>query len=142
MITGLSSIDAEKFLKQYGPNEITEKHIGEFRKFVRLLVSPISLMLLAASALSFYSQRQFDGSFILALLVLNVGVTLWHGHKTDRVLEALRSQLSVQAKVLRDGVWKNIPSRELAFGDVIQCRVGTLIPADVRIDESINLEIK
>lgn len=140
-MTGLSSAEAARLLAQYGPNEIVEKRPGAFVKLFKALASPASLMLSVASALSFYIGQRFDGFFIFALLVLNVGMTLWHTRKADHALEALRSQLSVEAKVLRDGMWKNIPSRELVVGDVIECGVGALVTADTRIGEAVNLEI-
>lgn len=140
-MNGLSSSEAALRLARFGPNEIYEKRAGGFARLAKALVSPSSLMLLAASALSFFIGRQFDGSFILALLALNVGMVLWHEHKADSTLEALRSQLSVQAKVLRDGVWESISSRELVVGDFIECGVGVLVPADVHVDEAVNLEI-
>ena len=138
---GLTSSTAAHLLAQYGPNEIREKRPSEFRKFLKAIASPASLMLVVASALSFYIGQRFDGFFILALLVLNVGMTLWHARKADNALEALRSQLSVEAKVMRDGAWKNVLSRELVVGDVIQCGVGALVTADTRIEETVNLEI-
>lgn len=140
-MTGLTTAEARTRLAQSGPNEVSEKHDGGFVKFLKALFSPASLMLVAASGLSFYIGRSFDGSFILALLVLNVGMALWHTHKADRALEALRSQLSVKAKVMRDGAWKELPSRELVVGDAIECGVGVLVPADARIETAVNLEI-
>lgn len=98
-------------------------------------------MLVVASALSFFMQRLFDGYFILSLLALNIGMMLWHARKADRALEVLRSQLSVQARVMRDDAWKMIPSRELVLGDVVECSVGALVPADMHIERAVNLEI-
>lgn len=141
MVQGLTTAEAQQRFEQYGPNEISEKHTSEFMKLVQALASPASLMLVVASGLSFYIDRAFDGWFILSLLVLNVGMTLWHGRKADKALEALRSQLSVSARVMRDGVWKTVPSRELVIGDLIECAVGSLIPADAQIDTATNLEI-
>lgn len=138
---GLSFEEAARLFVQYGPNEINEKRPNAFTALLKALASPASLMLVAASVLSFFIDRQFDGFFILALLGVNVWVTLWHTHKTDHALEVLRAQMSVQAKVMRDGVWKSIPSRELVLGDVIDCGVGMLVPADVRIDQAVHLEI-
>src|SRR6185437_13440011 len=138
---GLTSPAAAKLLKQYGPNEILEKRPNALIKLLKALSSPASLMLVVASALSFYIGERFDGFFILALLVLNVGMTLWHTRKADRALEALRSQLSVEAKVLRDGAWKSVPSRELVVGDTIKCGVGVLVAADTRIEQAVNVEI-
>ncbi|MDE2173291.1 MAG: HAD-IC family P-type ATPase [Patescibacteria group bacterium] len=140
-MAGLSSAEAARLLVQRGPNEIIEKRPSAFAKLAKALASLASLMLITASALSFYTGQHFDGFFILALLALNVGMTLWHTRKADNALEALRSQLSVEAKVLRDGVWKAVPSRDLVVGDVIECDVGALVTADAYIDAAVNLEI-
>ncbi|HVB20027.1 MAG TPA: HAD-IC family P-type ATPase [Candidatus Paceibacterota bacterium] len=140
-MVGLTSAEAARLLAQYGPNEIAKKRPSTFVKLIKALASPASVMLVVASALSFYIGQQFDGWFILALLVLNVGMTLWHTRKADNALEALRSQLSVEAKVMRDGAWMNIPSRELVAGDVIECGVSALVTADTHIDQEVNLEI-
>ena len=138
---GLTSAKAKEFLIKYGPNEIKERRSGGFVQLVRALVAPASLMLVAASVLSFVIGRSFDGYFILFLLVLNVGISLWHEHKADRALEVLRAKLRVEARVLRDGTWRSIESRLLVPGDFIECNVGNLIPADVRIMEANNLQI-
>lgn len=138
---GLTSAEAAHLSVQYGPNEIREKRPGILTKLLKALISPASVMLVVASALSFYVSQYFDGWFILALLVLNVGMTLWHTRKADRALEALRSELSVEARVMRDGVWKDVLSRELVVGDVVSCDVGALVTADTHIDQAVNLEI-
>ena len=46
---------------------------------------------------------------------------------------ALRHQLQVTARVLRDGLWQSIPARQLVPGDVIRLRSGDFVPADVQI---------
>ncbi len=138
---GLTSGEAALLIKQWGPNELSEKKAGPWEKVLRAIMSPASLMLIVASTLSFFLRREFDGFFIVSLLVLNVAMGLWHARKTDKALEGLRSQLSVSAQVLRDGVWKTTASRELVPGDVIRCAVGALVPADARIETAGNLEI-
>jgi H+-transporting ATPase len=140
-MVGISSAEAARLFAQYGPNEIEEKQSGGFIKLLRAFVAPASLMLIAASVLSFVIGRSFDGYFILLLLALNVGISFWHEHKADRALEVLRAQLKVEARVLRDGVWRSIESRLLVPGDVVECGVGVLVPADVRIMELNNLQI-
>lgn len=141
MLQGLTTAEAQRRLAQYGPNEISEKRVSGFAKLVQILASPASLMLVVALALSFYIDRAFDGWFILSLLVLNVSMTLWHSRKADHALEALKAQLSVAARVMRDGTWVRIPSRELVIGDLIECGVGALVSADASVDTAVNLEI-
>ena len=138
---GLSSAEAARRFAQYGPNEIKEKRANWLIELMRALVAPASLMLVVASVFSFIIGRPFDGYFILFLLVLNVGISLWHEHKADKALEMLRAKLRVEARVLRDGTWRSIESRMLVPGDFLECNVGNLVPADTRIGEANNLQI-
>jgi H+-transporting ATPase len=138
---GLSGTQVDVLRAKWGYNEIEEKKQNGLIKFIRSLLKPTSLMLVAASVLSFAIDRAFDGWFILSLLALNAGMTWWHERKADRALEELRHRLAVVVKTRRAGAWVSIPSRELVPGDIIECGVGTLLPADVVIRELVNLEV-
>jgi H+-transporting ATPase len=138
---GLTSAEAASLQKTIGPNEIAEKHVSELEKLLHVLIAPASIMLIGASALSFFIDRIFDGWFILALLILNVGMSLWHEHKADNAIAELRSKLAVSVRVRRDGAWVKIPSREIVPSDMVECNVGELIPADLTIGSASNLEI-
>lgn len=141
MPQGLTSAQAKEKLEAFGPNRIAEKKQNVFLKVLRWLISPIALMLIAAAVLSYAVGRIPDFYFILALIVINLGISFWHEHKADKAIEALRSRLSVSARVLRDGQWKSVSSEELVPGDVVECSVGDLIPADATILEAKNLSI-
>lgn len=138
---GLTAAQAEQLLAQYGPNELQERKASGLVQLARTLVAPASLMLIAASLLSFIVERPFDGYFILALLLLNISISLWHEHKADHALEILRAKLRVQAHALRDGVWISVESRLLVPGDLIECGVGDLVPADMLISDANNAQI-
>jgi H+-transporting ATPase len=93
-------------------------------------------MLLLAALLSYASGKDFDGFFILFLLVLNVGITVWQEHKADTAVEKLNEHLAVSVKALRDGAWRMIPARLLAPGDLIGLKSGDMIPADAAVVEA------
>lgn len=57
-------------------------------------------------------------------------------------MEALKKLSAPQVKVLRNGEWIHIPSKELVPGDVIRFEAGDRIGADVRIVEAISLEVE
>ena len=40
-----------------------------------------------------------------------------------------REEASLNAKVLRDGTWQVVPSRELVPGDIVRVRLGDIVPA-------------
>jgi len=130
---GLSQAEAEKRLTQYGPNEIEEKKTNLFLKFLSYFWGPIPWMIEIAVILSGVVRHWPDFFIILLLLVANAVVGFWEEREAGNAIEALKSKLAVKARVKRDGKWINPPARELVPGDVIQLRLGDIIPADARL---------
>lgn len=141
MYSGLSSARAAELLKQQGYNEIPEKKVSLFHKILKNIISPIALMLLLASVLSFSLGKAFDGYFILILLVLNIVITLWQENKADNAIKKLNEHLEQKIKVFRDGTWQHTPARFLVSGDVIQLASGEIIPADGIILEATHVQV-
>ena len=44
-----------------------------------------------------------------------------------------REEASLNAKVLRDGTWQVVPSRELVPVDIVRVRLGDIVPADIKL---------
>ena len=130
---GLTQVEAEKRLIQYGPNEIEEKKTNLFLKFLSYFWVPIPWMIEIAVILSGVVRHWPDFFIILLLLVANAVVGFWEEREAGNAIEALKSKLAVKARVKRDGKWINSPARELVPGDVIQLRLGDIIPADARL---------
>jgi H+-transporting ATPase len=138
---GLSSPEAERLLREHGPNTIAAPKASFLAKALRWAVSPMSLLLLAAAGLSFYIGRSFDGWFILALYLANFFIARWHEAKADQAIATLQHSLAVRVKTLRDGTWQSIASEELVPGDIVRLAVGNIVPADIEATESKNLSI-
>lgn len=139
--TGLSETEAKQRIDRYGYNRIEEKHPGIIKKFFQWIISPISLMLIGAAALSYATHKTFDFYFIIVLALLNFTISFWQEYKANKAIEELRKELETSAKVLRDGVWKKIPSSSLVPDDVVEIGLGNIIPADVVFLEAKNLSI-
>ncbi len=142
MYSGLSSSQGKILLQKNGYNEIPEKKISLFHKILKNIISPIALMLLLASGLSFALGKTFDGYFILILLVLNIAITLWQENKADNAIKKLNENLEQKVKVFRDNKWEYIASRLLVIGDVVQLASGEIIPADGKIIEANRVSVK
>lgn len=140
-LSGLSGPQASELLAKYGPNQIAEQKISYFKKIFHWLVSPMSVLLIAASALSFYTHKTFDGWFILSLFIVNFLIAQWHESKADHAIATLQKRLAMNVQTLRNGRWELIPSTSLVPGDVVQLGVGNVIPADIQIAECKNLNI-
>ncbi len=132
-IHGLSSEEAAKRLQQYGPNALEEKKHSAILRLLSYFWGPIPWMIEIAAILSALVQHWDDFWIIVALLVFNAGVGFWQEFTAGNAVEALKKQLAIRARVLRDGNWQEIDARLLVPGDVLRIRLGDVIPADVHL---------
>lgn len=110
---GISQAEAEKRLRQYGPNEIQEKKTNIILKFLSYFWGPIPWMIEAAIILSAVVRHWPDFFIILFLLFSNAVVGFWEEHQAGNAIDALKATLAIEARVKRDGKWKNSKASEL-----------------------------
>jgi H+-transporting ATPase len=132
---GLSSVEAQKRLQQYGPNDIPEKKENPLLKFLSYFWGPIPWMIEAAIIMSAIIQRWPDFGIIFTLLMVNAVVGFWQEHKAGDAIELLKQKLALKARILRDGKWAERPAGELVPGDIVRLRLGDIVPADVKLIE-------
>ena len=130
---GLTGEEVEKRLERYGYNEIAEKKVNPVLKLFSYFWGPIPWMIEIAAIISAVIQHWTDFWIITALLLVNAVVGFWHEHKAENAIELLKKRLSLNAKVLRDGTWQVVPSRELVPGDIVRVRLGDIVPADIKL---------
>lgn len=138
---GLTSEEASRKLQAIGRNEIPEPRGILLKKVFSWISSFISLMLIAAAAISYFDGRIFDFYFIASLWVLNFFIGFWHEKKADDAIKKLQAKLSVEVNVLRDSAWREVSAAELVPGDVISLGAGKIIPADVKFLEAKNMSV-
>lgn len=131
--TGLSPFEAAARLQKFGANEIQETKFSPFIKFLNYFWGPIPWMIEVAAVLSAFIQHWEDFGIIVILLLVNAGVGFWQESKADNAIELLKKRLALKAKVLRDGKWSEISSKELVPGDVVRVRLGDIVPADIKL---------
>ena len=126
---------------RYGPNEIAEEATSPLRALLAYFWGPIPWMIEAAVVLSAALGHWADFFIILLLLVANAGVGFSEEHQAGKAIAALKAQLAIKARVLRDGKWVTPPARELVPGDVIRMRMGDIVPADARLLDGDPVEV-
>lgn len=140
---GLTEEEAEKRLKRYGPNLIPEpKPVGALRLFLAQLKSPLFYILLLAGVITLVIQQFLDTMIIWAALVLNVGIGFFQERKASKALQALKKLVQKKARVIRAGHYKEIERSQIVPGDIILLDPGDKVPADGRVFESDNLEVR
>ena len=128
--SGLTAAEAARRLAANGPNALPEKKVNPLLKLFGYFWGPIPWMIEAAAALSAVVGHWADLTIILVLLVFNAAIGFFEEHKAENALAALKNQLALRARALRDGAWGEVDAAALVVGDVVRLRLGDVIPAD------------
>ncbi|KAI3477950.1 hypothetical protein L1887_60179 [Cichorium endivia] len=140
--TGLAADQAAARLAEHGPNQLKETNrVSATSILIRQMANALTLVLLAAMALSFGVKDWVEGGVVTAVIVTNVLIGFIQEYKAERTMASLRTLSSPSANVLRDSTIRQLPSTELVPGDIVHFRAGDLVPADVRLVTISNLEI-
>ncbi len=142
LTVGLRDEEASARLAQHGPNELRERPrptfwhllLGQFNNF-------LVIILIASAVISLFLGEYVDASAIMAIVVLNAILGVVQESKAEEALAALKKMAAPEARVIRSGHIRTIPSRELVPGDVVLLEAGHYVPADVRLVEAVNLKV-
>ncbi len=137
---GLTEKEAKARLERYGRNEITEVYkIRPLRILLDQLRSFFVYLLLFAAIISALLSHWLDFWVIVAVIALNTLLGFVQNYRAEKAIQNLKRVLVPKAKVVRDGVLKEVPAIEIVPGDVVVISEGDRITADARIIEARNL---
>jgi Ca2+-transporting ATPase len=138
---GLIGQEVERRHTEFGPNELPEVPPPSLLKlFLSQFTSVIVWVLIGASVISGLLEDWLDAAAILTIVFLNGLLGFVQEFRAERSLAALRKMSVAMARVVRDGVLRSIPARELVPGDLILLEAGDRIPADARLIYATNFQ--
>lgn len=133
MDAGLTEEQVHAAREEYGYNEIATKRPSLVRSILGRLWGPIPWLLEFALAMELVIGKVREPVMIALWLVFSAVVGAVQERRSQRVLDLLRSRLSVNASARRNGEWRTIPARELVPGDLIHLGPGDLVAADASV---------
>ena len=137
---GLTSVEAQERLEQYGPNVLArDQRAGVGKLLWRAVLNPLVLLLAALATISFATGDIRSAVVMLSMIVLSVGLKLIQETRADSAAAKLKAMISVTATVCRDGAVQEIAVARLVPGDVVQLTAGDMVPGDVRIVKAKDL---
>jgi len=140
--SGLSDDQAYGLATKIGKNVLPEgASYSRLRIFIEQFNNSLMYILVGASIISFALQHYIDGSFMVAVLLLNGIVSFLQEDKANEALKSLRSMARTVASVIRAGNRREIDAAELVPGDVIMVKAGNKVPADARIITATRLTV-
>ncbi len=128
---GLSSEEAQRRLREYGPNASPQERVSPWRRLLEKFWAPVPWMLEAAIVLQLTLGERVEAAVIAVLVLFNAALGYFQESRAQSTLEALRSRLALTASVRRDGAWISLPAEQLVPGDLVELSLGGIVPADV-----------
>jgi Mg2+-importing ATPase len=138
---GLSAEQARTRLARYGPNAVGVASRSLNGIVLEQVKNGINLLLAGAGLLTIITGDLPDGAIILALIALNVGLSIVQEYRAEKALEALRHLLPLHSHVKRDGTESDVLAEQLVPGDFVLLGSGDVVPADIRLIEAHELEV-
>ncbi len=141
-LESLSSEKARENQKKYGPNELQEekkKSVGMI--FLEQYKDFLVIILIISAIISGFLGDAESAIVILIVITINAILGTVQTVKAEKSLNSLKKLSGPEAKVERDGIVTQIPSREVTVGDIVILEAGDQVPADGRIIEQASLKI-
>jgi cation-transporting ATPase F len=139
---GLDESEAARRLQRFGRNELPAvQPTSAWLRLARQMHNPLIYVLIVAGAVTVFLGEYVDASVIFGVVVINTVVGFIQESKAESALDALRSMVHTDARVVRDGRQRLVPSEELVPGDVVLVEAGDKLPADLRLIREVELQV-
>ena len=139
---GLDNARVEETRRQTGENILQEgKKKSTLEVFLGQFCDLLVVILIIAAIISMFSGNVESTIVILLVLIMNAVLGTVQHIKAQRSLESLKQLSAPNAKVIRNGVKQEIPSREIVPGDIVMLEAGDMIVADGRILHNYSLQV-
>ncbi len=139
--TGLSSLEAEKRLEQFGPNIIFKSAKISFLGIAKHEVTePMILLLLVVGFVYSIWGKLEDAFTIFTVIFLLVFAEVYNEFRAKKAIASLEKIAAPKTKVQRDGAIVEIDSENVVPGDILILTQGTKIAADAEVRQSVDLQ--
>lgn len=140
--SGLTQAEADKRLKQFGQNRLTEaKKKGFLDVLLEEIREPMIIILVVVAVIYSFIGNPADSLTIVVIVLLVVIIEVFNINRARKSMEALKALTSLSSVVYRGRKLTEIKSRYIVPGDVLILSAGDRIPADGRLIDSYNTKV-
>lgn len=139
-INGLTDNEATNKLNKYGHNIIKEEKVKKWYHFLLESCKDPFIYILAILAIINLILGDVLGALIIAILAfISTTIRLIQDYSAYKFDQKLKGQIYTVANVLRNNQTKEIKTKNIVLGDVVELNAGSMIPADVLLLETNDL---
>ncbi len=136
---GLSGAEVQRRQQEWGSNAVSSHRARLWPVLWHQVRSPLLVLLLTAAVASYFVGQRSDALIIGVIVALSVGLGFVNEYRAEKAAEALHDQIRHETVVLRDGRSSGVDVTVLVPGDLVDLRLGDVVPADLRLFAAIGL---
>ncbi|MHC1720923.1 MAG: cation-translocating P-type ATPase [Clostridiaceae bacterium] len=130
-LQGLTEAEVLSQRRIFGENILpSPKGVSAWIIFFSQFKSPLIYIILVAAAISLLMGEISDFFIITVVIVIDVALGFAQEYKAHQTYKALKGLLKTTAKVIRDGIRREVDVREVVPGDLAILNAGERIPGD------------
>ena len=137
---GLSAAEVAARQARWGPNAVSSHRAHLLPVLGHQLRSPLLALLLTAALASYFVGERSDAVIIGVIVGVSIGLGFVNEYHAEKAAEALHDQIHHECVVVRDGHPVSVDVTDLVPGDLIDLRLGDIVPADIRLLDVSGLE--
>lgn len=140
---GLRENDAIKLIEKFGYNILTKQTKDSvLKRFFKQFDNVLIYVLIFAGIVAFVMQHYVDAYVVFGVIIINAIIGFIQENNAKNTLNGIKSMLSLDAKVKRDGKVKKVAAKYLVPGDIILLKAGDKVPADARVVSARQLKVQ
>jgi Ca2+-transporting ATPase len=141
-LTGLTDEELKISRSTYGYNQAgTVKKVTWYGMLLDILKEPMLLLLIAVAAIYVVVGNYSEAVFMLGAIVIVSGISFYQDNRSKKALETLEKLNEPLSRVIRNREMIEIPTREIAVGDLCIIEEGKMINADGEIVHSNDFSV-
>lgn len=141
-LSGLTEEELKASREKFGYNQTDNTHKNSwFELLFDILKEPMLLLLIAVSVIYVIVGNYSEALFMLGAIILVSGISFYQDNRSKKALEALEKLNEPLSTVIRNSKVIQIPTREIAVGDLCITEEGKMINADGEIIHSNDFSV-
>ncbi|MCG3566641.1 MAG: cation-transporting P-type ATPase [Candidatus Phytoplasma australasiaticum] len=147
--TGLTEQQVQSRLIEHGlntlfkpkPKSLIKKFLNQLNNFFIYILLTSAFITLIIGILNRHQEELYEGILIFLIILGNAIFGVFHEYQKDKSFDIITQTTKIYVKVLRESNIKSVVSDHLVPGDIIFLDKGDIVPADLLLLTSNNLQV-
>ena len=141
-LKGLTDSELKKSREQFGYNQSTDIQASAwYTLLIDILKDPMLVLLIAVSIIYWIVGNYSEALFMLGAIIAVSGISFYQDNRSKKALEELKRLNEPLSNVIRNSKIIQIPTHEIAVGDLCIVEEGSMINADGEIVHSNDFSV-